>query len=252
MRWSASALALCTQSRMRQAAAMGPARMGRGPTATRAIARRKFLRQAGGAPKKSTRQHDGFLVPAPGAHPPTSRPINELLRRWLPSSCRAARRWAIAELPHRARGAAVDRESPVPRQEPPPCGRGPPDARRARPDSTRTPPCSMAPLPDSRSGAGREARAASARARAFYKYPLSTLWIFETRPPDPPTPSCCRIFCPWSTLVHSQLWPGASNRGVWAANSAALNPQLSARVAEPRPSGSAASLEAIQASIAHK
>jgi len=45
----------------------------------------------------------------------------------------------------------------------------------------------MAPIPDSRCDAGRGTRAASTRARAHYKYPLSTLWIFETRPPGPPT-----------------------------------------------------------------
>ena len=146
-----------------------------------------FASSPGGYLKNKTRRHPRFLVPATGAHPPTSRPINELLRRWLPSSCRVARRWAIAELPHRARGAAVDRESPVPLQEPPPCGRGSADERRARPDSTRTPPCPMAPNPDSRCDAGRGTRAASTCARARYKYPLSALWIFETRPPGPPT-----------------------------------------------------------------
>ena len=97
----------------------------------------KINLESGDAPKKSTKQHPRFLVPATGAHPPTSRPINELLCRWLPSSCRVARRWAIAELPHRARRAAprFAPESPVPLQEAAATVR--PRARRRTPGAAR-------------------------------------------------------------------------------------------------------------------
>jgi len=71
-------------------------------------------------------------VPATGTHPPTSRLISELLFRWLPSSCRAVRRWAIAELPHVPRFAP---ESLVPLQEAAATVR--PRARRRTPGAAR-------------------------------------------------------------------------------------------------------------------
>jgi hypothetical protein len=68
----------------------------------------------------------------------------------------------------------------------------------------------MAPPPGSWRGAGRPTRAASARARARYKYPLSTLWIFENQPPYPPTHPV--MLSGLLSVVDSRLDPGGAQK----------------------------------------